>query len=284
MNIKRIIRNSYRRFKHRIYSKLNRFSFFRQETLDRIGNDTISITLQAKDHVISFSPHELIGREIYRRGQFHRSLTDRAVAILAAENLLSGRTVLEVGANIGSQSIYLMLSGHFDRIVCIEPDARSLAFLKRNLADNKLDCKATIFDCAAGDRDGEATFHLNDGNHGGSSLIKRPDNRRAITVPVRRIDGMLSEAGIAEEEIGFVWMDIEGGEPEALRSMENLMARRVPILMEFSPRIYGPDRTAALIDHLAASYDRCIRFYKNTETRLAVRDMATLAGDILLLP
>lgn len=256
---------------------------FRRLTLYMIGRETTRLTHQFADHVMAFSPHEYIGKHLYLSGHFQR---DHADAVLSVLDDLPGprpRTLLEIGANIGTHSVYLTRRGHFDRMICIEPLPGNLDLLRENLRLNGLTGMATVVDCAVGDNEGHVDLHVDDTNHGAGSLMKTARSARSIRVPLRRVDNILGELGIAPGDIGLVWMDIEGAEPDALKSMEGITAIRVPILMEFSPALYGSEGTSALIDYLAARYETCIVF-AGAPRRMPVREIPHRSADILLLP
>jgi len=271
-----------------LFGRLGRRRAFRKLTLDMLGEEVALMTLAAPDHRITFSPHEAVGKQIYLTGDFHRALATRVLAILDRRGLLGGkaRVALELGANIGTHTLYLLLSGRFDRVVAAEPDPKNLALLRRNLADNGLAERGTVFPCAVGAEGGEVTLFLDPRNHGASSTRRQGQGLAAISVPLRRVDALLAEAGVAPDDVGLVWMDIEGAEPAALQSMEALTQRRTPIFMEYAPRAYGQADTAALIGRLGAAYERCIFFGDTGETELRVAELPrdVRQSDILLLP
>ena len=105
---------------------------------------------------------------------------------------------------------------------------------------------------------------------------------RTVTVALRRVDSLLSELRVNPSEIGFVWMDIEGAEYEALTAMEPLTSLGIPILMEYSPSFMGPEKTDRMIEHLAARYARSIHF-SQPDTIVPLSDLPRKDGDVLLL-
>ncbi len=139
----------------------------------------------------------------------------------------------------------------------------------------------TALQYAAGDREGSIDLYFEDANFGASTVIKPEGKQRSVQVPLRRVDGILSEAGTSPDDIGLVWMDIEGAEPEALSSMADLVQRQVPILMEYSPQRYDPAKTQKIIE-LASAYRRCIVFGRS-ESEMDIR-CVTEQRDVLLLP
>lgn len=274
---------AFRRLRKRIVRRLNNRQSFRRATLKRLDPDIIWMTRAFPDHILTFSPHEVIGKFIYREGGFQRDLTERVLALLRERGAVRGRVAIEVGANIGTQSVYLLLSGLFEHLVCVEPDERNLRLLKRNLSDNGLEDRTTIVASAVGDHDGEVGFHVDDINHGRGGLLRTDGTARTVRVPLNRLDTILSNLGIDPSDVGFVWMDIEGLEYEAFTTMHLLLSRRVPILFEYSPAIYGAEKTERMKSLLARHYDQCILMGAD-ETALKVEDLPHRAGDVLLLP
>jgi hypothetical protein len=135
----------------------------------------------------------------------------------------------------------------------------------------------TAVNCAAGDISGEIDFFMNANNHGKSSAIRQSPSDTKISVPVRSVTEILNDFSIDPADIGLVWMDIEGYEPVACRSMGPLLSRRVPLYMEFTPSFYGSEQTRAFIAMLAGFYDRCLVFFETGAKEMAVND---LPGDI----
>lgn len=267
-----------RAFRRGLISHLQKYAWFRKATLLALPDDIVLVTKQFHDHQLIFAPRETIGRDLYRKGHYQRDLASRVLQLVGP---LRGKTLLEVGANIGTHTVYLMLSGKFERAICIEPDPRNFNLLKQNLELNDFSDVVAAFQYAAGDREGSINLYFGDDNFGASTVIKPRKATRSVSVQLRRVDSIMAEAGIGPDDIGLVWMDIEGAEPEALDSMAELTKRRVPILMEYSPQRYGAAKVRKIID-LAGNYRRCIVFGRS-ESEMDIRDV-TEQRDVLLLP
>ncbi|KPH06984.1 FkbM family methyltransferase (plasmid) [Rhizobium acidisoli] len=261
--------------------------FGRRLLVENIGPRVISMTVDAGDHLMTFSPGDYIGRKVFRKGHFERDAVDRLIVILRERGLLrKDATLLEIGGNIGTQTVYFALSGTYARIVSIEPDPRNFPLLELNIRQNRLEEKVHLVNCAAGEREGEIDFFLNRNNHGKSSAIRQSPTDRKISVPVKPVSEILAGLSIDPGAIGLVWMDIEGYEPIACRSMQPLLARRVPLHMEITPLFYGTEGTRAFISMLASYYEDCLVLFEDREEEMKVRD---LPGEfdqynVLLLP
>jgi len=276
-----------RKWRNRVARRVLSTRTGREMLVSSVSPNILSMTADCGDHLMTFSPHDYIGRKIYRKGHFERENVDRLLAILRQRNLLRQDAVLlELGGNIGTQTIYFALSQAFRHILTVEPDPRNFKLLRTNIDQNGLSDRITAINSAAGESEGALDFFLHRDNHGKSSALRQSDRDIAITVPVKPVTTILTEAAIAPEEIGLIWMDIEGYEPIAARSMQPLLERRVPFYMEFSPIFYGPDGSKAFVDHLAQFYENCIVFFEDRQVEMKVTAMPIEQEqfDVLLLP
>ena len=184
--------------------------FGRRLLIENIGPRVVSITVDAGDHLMTFSPADYIGRKVFRKGHFEREAVDRLIVILRERGLLrKDATLLEIGGNIGTQTVYFALSGTYAKIVSVEPDPRNFPLLQLNIRQNRLEEKVRLVNCAAGEHEGEIDFFLNLNNHGKSSAIRQSPTDKKISVPVKPVPEILAGLSIDPAAIGLVWMDIE---------------------------------------------------------------------------
>ncbi|MGO6714989.1 FkbM family methyltransferase [Rhizobium ruizarguesonis] len=248
--------------------------FGRRLLIENIGPRIVSMTVDAGDHLMTFSPSDYIGRKVFRKGHFEREAVDRLIVILRERGLLrKDATLLEIGGNIGTQTVYFALSDTYAHIVSIEPDPRNFPLLALNIRQNRLEQKVRLVHCAAGESEGEIDFFLNLNNHGKSSAIRQSPTDKKISVPVKPVSEILAGLSVDTAAIGLVWMDIEGYEPVACRSMQPLLARRVPLYMEFTPLFYGPEGMKAFISMLSGFYEDCLVVFEDREEEMKVRDL-----------
>ena len=259
----------------------------REMLVNAVSPKILSMTADCGDHLMTFSPHDYIGRKIYRKGHFQRENVERLLSVLRQKNLLQQEKVLlELGGNIGTQTLYFALSKTFRHIVTVEPDPRNFKLLRTNIDQNGLSEQITAINTAAGESEGTLDFFMHRDNHGKSSALRQSERDIEIKVPVKPVTAMLADAGVAPQDIGLVWMDIEGYEPVAARSMRPLLQRRVPFYMEFSPVFYGPAGSQAFVDYLAGFYEDCVVFYEDSQIEMKVTALPIGQDqfDVLLLP
>jgi len=262
----------------------------RKLLLDALPSEVLAMTVDCGDHLLTVSPHELIGRHVITRGSYTRDVVGDALAELDRRGRLPDRDgcVLELGANIGTHTVYLALTGRFRKILAVEPDPRNLALLRRNIANNELEPLVDVVACAAGARDEILTLRQVEGNFGQSSLRSGPgpgEGGQELEVPVRTVRGILDESSLNTGETSLVWMDIEGFEPQACQGMPGLMARGVPIFMEFSPEFHGPGEQREFAAFLGGHYAECILFDREGSRPVSFGHLGDLERqcDILVL-
>lgn len=69
-----------------------------------------------------------------------------------------GEVLFDVGANVGTYTVYAAARGH--RVIAIEPEAGNYALLNRNIALNGLDAVATAYCLGLSDREGLFALNL----------------------------------------------------------------------------------------------------------------------------
>lgn len=200
-----------------------------------------------------------VGAELVWGGEWAREELERAVgALRAAGRLPADPVFVDAGANIGTQTVYA-LKGGFTRAVCFEPEPKNAGLLAMNVETNGLSSRATILRSAVGDAPGTAVLQLHPRNKGNHMIGRSPsyDGTEQVEVPVVRMEDALAGAGVAPDQVGVVWIDVEGYEPEAIRGLGRFLDHAVPLVIEFSPGRYTPEARLGLCDLLARHYKVC---------------------------
>jgi FkbM family methyltransferase len=163
---------------------------------------------------------------------------------------------VDVGAHIGTHTVYALRSGRFARAVAFEPAPRNARLLAMNLEANGFAKLATIVPKAAGDRPGAAVLHLHPRNTGAHAIGAPPsvDGQGYLDVPVVRVEDELAALGVAADKVALVWVDVEGYEPQAIDGLTGLMARATPIAFEFTPSRYTDATRQQLVELLVRHY------------------------------
>jgi FkbM family methyltransferase len=246
----------------------------------------LTLRYKLNDHTLYLDPaDDVITTNILLKGSWQRENTERAIRILKREHPQSrGGVFVDVGANIGTQTVYAMLSGVFSSAIAIEPDPANFALLRKNIAVNGLDDRVQLNNCAAGS--GKQTLQLqrHERNRGAHSF-DLSGHRSTGTIPVRvePLTGILTAASIKTENIGLIWIDVEDYEINVLEGMRELLARQVPIVIEHDPARIGEEKARAIHALLLEHYDRVCRIDIGGKSAVSTKQMNPVqdSGDFL---
>lgn len=208
------------------------------------------------DHRIAFDPNDdPIGKTILHSGSWARPQFERILAALRdVDRLANSKIFLDVGANIGTQTVYALASGLFSRAVSIEPDDANVRILQMNAILNGFD--VDIVRAAAGDAMGTLYLNANTTNSGGHKVASAPKNELSVPVQVVTIESVLRERRLDPSDFGLAWIDVEGFEPEAVAGMSPLIERSIPLCIEFNAHVYGQGKAREFFGYLAKHYTK----------------------------
>ena len=245
-----------------------------------------------------------IGRTVFVTGGYERWHMQTAVEHLRAVGRdPAGRLFVDVGANIGTSTVDALVHFGFGRAVCFEPAVRNARLLRANLAWNGLDERAVVHQIALSDVEGTGVLlhsPTNSGDHRfNPSRTVAPAAGGGLEEPAgcRRLDAFVDEGDIDPSDVGLVWIDAQGHEPNILRGARRLLDARVPVVLEYCPWILGPS-IADLDAEIARSFSTVVPLNpaagggRKDEAPLTPRDLPDLArrfaqrgyADLLLLP
>src|SRR5262249_10662201 len=195
----------------------------------------------------------VVGAWLMWHGGWQRREIDTAVEVLSAAGRLRPDAVfVDIGAHIGTHTVYALRTGRFARAIAFEPEPRNARLLAQNLEINGLANAAVIVAKAAGAEAGSAELHLHPRNTGAHAIGEPPsvDGTARLLVPVVRVDDELERLGVALEDVALAWIDVEGYEPQVLEGLVRLTARAVPIGFGFTPPRSSAPSQARLVARL----------------------------------
>lgn len=178
-------------------------------------------------------------------------------------------TILDIGANKGTQSLWLAEMFDDARVFSFEPDPRAITRFKETVGDHP---DVTLFELALSDRDGTITFHQSGGHHDPDLAAEMPEGwdlsgsirapkehldahpwvtfEETVEVATTTLDSWCADQGV--DAIDFIWMDVQGAEIDVFRGGVAALARTRYVYTEYSDReLYEGQRPLAdLLDHL----------------------------------
>lgn len=197
-----------------------------------------------------------LGHTTFATGAFDEVTLRRMLAALERHlgiTTLQGMTVLEVGANIGTETVSLLKRHGAERVLAFEPDAENVRMLRANVALNGLHERAEIHEMALSDVDATLLLECSADNWGDHRIrvsdpqgddLRDESRRPTVEVAARRLDSLAESGEVDLAAVDLVWMDAQGHEGHVLAGARRLAAAGVPVLTEYWP--YGLHRAGGL--------------------------------------
>jgi FkbM family methyltransferase len=158
-----------------------------------------------------------------------------------AMQLGGARLVIDCGANHGQFYQLCRRSGYDGPIWCIEPNPHCLKTLATL---NEQDRALKIIPAGSGDKDVKMSLHSAGAMEDLSSFLdqtpllterfKRAEVTGSLEVPVRRLDGLMDEAGLAKDTSVFLKVDTQGYDLVTLEGLGNRINQITGIKAEMS--------------------------------------------------
>ncbi|MEL6418075.1 MAG: FkbM family methyltransferase [Pseudomonadota bacterium] len=270
---------------------------FYQLFLDDLEEQGIRFLRHCEDHSMVFFPNDTVGKRMRTAGDFGRDTVRRVKAMLSqARPLPAEPAILELGANVGTHTVYLALEFPSARITAVEPDIQSAEILKYNININEIDSRAEVRTVAVSDQPGHMTFIRDHHNRGASSLVQNSksiawteaqslsDGYQEISVEVQTADAVVQT--LPDGHVDFVWMDVEGHEMNVFMGFQETIAKaRPPMYFEYNAPRQSDENRARLKRLIFDHYSEVYLDHEGAFTRITEQtfDTFSVRRDLLIL-
>jgi len=129
------------------------------------------------------------------------------------------------GGCLDCRTAYLFVnwcSGEYSKIFAFEPDPVSYSICEKNILERKLENFHLV---RAGLSDHTGTVHFRSALYGCSHIVEGGEETNVVAIPVTTVDST-----VKDERIGFIKLDIEGAEFDALHGAKGVIVRDKPLL------------------------------------------------------
>lgn len=158
----------------------------------------------------------------------------------------AGGVAVDAGAFIGRHALaYAQAVGPLGQVLAFEPLPANFELLAANVRQNGLS-QVTPIRAALGDHDGQLELYFDRESSTASSTPSKCAVR-SVVVPLRALDGVLAESGIAR--VDLIKIDVEGAELSVLAGAERTIAHSDAITLVIE--IHGQDTAAKVRDWLS---------------------------------
>lgn len=197
----------------------------------------VFVETKKKDKFIIFTNDKVISKEIYVSGEFDIIKLERSLNFLNQKKKINN--LYDIGANIGVTCISALNRGLVNFAYAVEPEPANFKLLKINIELNNLQNKIKFYNCALSNKDDEILDMEISENNSGDNRIKKnvlfnyhgEEKRQLVQVKTRRFDTLFENANTND----LVWMDTQGYEPVIMQGANNLIPKKIPIVVEFWP-------------------------------------------------
>lgn len=187
---------------------------------------------------------------------------------------------LDIGGNIGTTSIYckLRVKPQFC-FLAFEPVTMNVKLFAANAAFNEVP-DIQIEQLALSNQVQErAEIKINPANWGNNRLVS--DGSGDEEVAVTTLDTYLAEHRIEQGDIKYIWIDVEGHEPEVLEGAALLYQRyRIPTCLEFNQKLYKDEqkyeKMLSLLETYFTSFVVCEKITEDEVPLRPIREIELL--------
>ncbi len=236
------------------------------------------MTLETRNGILTFNTRDrVLGKQLYSSGNYEWETIVSVMETLRTVSLLKGRTMLDVGANIGMISIACLYHGFFDRAAAFEPEDYNFSLLVRNVRQNGLASKIECHPYALSSRSGILDLEISKDNYGDHRLrpasfvspgFFREEKRGTRPVQAMKLDDIMALDPGTRDSIGLVWADIQGHEGHFLIGARDTLAKGIPVVCEFWP--YAMERAGTPREQFVELAQQLFRgFFQITPGRLS---------------
>jgi FkbM family methyltransferase len=234
-----------------------------------------------------------IGRSLFaKQGRGEFMVLSRAVAViegLLGPEAVAHRTLVDVGANIGTTTIPALFSHGFESAVAIEPEPENFRLLRMNAVLNGLEHQVRALRLAVSNEVGQRDLVVHP-ERGGKHWIATDRRKLAgrarenattiLKVETTTIDHLVEAGDIEAERTGMLWIDAEGHEGHILEGASSLLARGTPVVLEWAAETLDRVGDRDKLQHaIGESYTHFAEMHRNTrspETKFPLRPVERL--------
>jgi len=247
----------------RIAQEISGRADYRRSIFDRLGQGgDFTIAKCGKSTVIVSLRDFGVAKELFSSQEFELGAFQRYLSLRNGRQL---EYFIDVGANLGTHTLYALQDAGFAQAVSVEPDPRNLPLLRANLALNGVDGRARVLPAAVAADEGSIDLY--------QSAINWADNRTfpvaeegwtRVKVATISLDRIVRDSGFDHAGL-TVWVDVQGAERRVLEGAPETLASSADLVIEFWP--YELQRTGEL--------DKLVGVLETVDRRLVRLDHGT---------
>lgn len=153
-----------------------------------------------------------------------RSFYERTMLEDIKKRNLKGKTIVDIGSNIGNHTIYFSKICNAKKVYSFEPQKDIFKILNKNIQLNNLEDKIEAFNIGLAAKKSKGEILLEDKSNSGMAKINLNETGK---VKLNTLDNVLLSK---EEKISLIKIDVEGMELNVLKGSKEILRRDHPLL------------------------------------------------------
>lgn len=224
-----------------------------------------------------------LSRVVFGKGSYEADVMRATFDLLGdclGRSFMAGNTFVDVGANIGTSTVPAIADFGAESVVAFEPEPMNFRLLKCNVVANGLEDKVAAYPMGLSDSSRDAELEYDKESWGDHRVRLRTDlpdgpygesSRPVLTVKLTTFDESVREMRLKLDDIGLVWMDIQGHEAHMLRGGSSLTESAIPVAMEYWPYgLHRSDGLTLLHEVVARHYSQVIDVRASMDAQKAI--------------
>lgn len=196
--------------------------------------------------LILFGKDKFISRETYLRGPSDYHLFLRAKKILNRKI----KSLIDVGANIGTFCIPAVKDGHIHKCIAIEPVTKINNILNINITLNHLNDRIKTYSYVISDNTKlNVALSLNKKNYG-DNKFKISNKKKGYKL--KKLDSFLQS--FPSKDL-LIKIDVQGFEDRVLNGSRKIISKKIPLLIEFDYKFFKSSLYFKLIKLIRNNYN-----------------------------
>jgi FkbM family methyltransferase len=251
-----------------------------QPALARVSKRTEVVAKTPIGHMLVFKEDQIIGKSLLETGSFQEDKISEVAIFLSSRYQFQPQLFVDVGANIGTHSVFCLKNEICKTSISFEPDPFNFHLLKRNIGANDLSDRSTLYQLALSDKIGEIEMQLSNFNFGDHRIKPASTPKVSFGEEAERIN--VSVASTTLDELAkkldlqwnnaLVWIDTQGHEGNIFKGGSRFLSSCVGprfLVSEFWP--YGIERSGSkqsyfeMLHECAYIYDTNQPYWQKTD-------------------
>jgi len=175
-----------------------------------------------------------ISKLLFINGEFDFKILKKALKYLGKKQ--KRKTLINIGAHIGSSCIEAIKKNYFEDAIAFEPAIRNYRLLQVNILLNSLENRIKACHLAISDKKKILNLSINEkANSGDNRILKYVSKKSYEKVKSETLDRFTSHLN---RKNALIFMDVQGHEPYVFKGAKNTIKKKIPIVFEFSPYLF----------------------------------------------